>query len=116
MRSVLAKLLETSTFITVHPHLKKLNGKNSNQRLSRIGNFYSEHSFIGVQPHEICLLNDAVGTELHAYLLEFDTVHGRWPAQISFDSESIIVDKQQFPMLAVERIEQLPLKDTGIDL
>ena len=26
----------------------------------------------GVQPHEICLLNDAVGTpELHAHLLEF---------------------------------------------
>ena len=40
-----------------------------------------------VQPHEITLLNDAVGDpELHAHLLEFDTVHGRWPAQISFDS------------------------------
>ena len=71
----------------------------------------------GIQPHEICLLNDAVGNpELHAHLLEFDTVHGRWPAQISFDSESIIVDDRQFPMLTVERVEQLPLEKTGIDL
>ncbi|MGA0404767.1 MAG: ArsJ-associated glyceraldehyde-3-phosphate dehydrogenase [bacterium] len=71
----------------------------------------------GVQPHEISLLNDAVGDpELHAHLLEFDTVHGRWPAQISFDSESILVDDQKIPMLALERIEQLPLKEAGIDL
>ncbi|MEK9702974.1 MAG: glyceraldehyde 3-phosphate dehydrogenase NAD-binding domain-containing protein, partial [Deltaproteobacteria bacterium] len=71
----------------------------------------------GVQHHEISLLNDAVGDpELHAHLLEFDTVHGRWPAQISFDSESILVDERKIPMLAVERIEQLPLKEAGIDL
>ncbi|MGA0251970.1 MAG: glyceraldehyde 3-phosphate dehydrogenase NAD-binding domain-containing protein, partial [bacterium] len=55
----------------------------------------------GVQPHEISLLNDAVGDpELHAHLLEFDTVHGRWPAQISFDSDSIRVDDRKIPMLA----------------
>ncbi|MFZ9064633.1 MAG: ArsJ-associated glyceraldehyde-3-phosphate dehydrogenase [bacterium] len=71
----------------------------------------------GVQPHEISLLNDAVGDpELHAHLLEFDTVHGRWPAEISFDSDSIRVDDRKIPMLAVERIEQLPLKEAGIDL
>ncbi len=71
----------------------------------------------GVQPHEISLLNDAVGDpELHAHLLEFDTVHGRWPAQISFDSESILVDDRKIPMLALERIEQLPLKEAGVDL
>ena len=70
-----------------------------------------------VQPHEISLLNDAVGSpELHAHLLEFDTVHGRWSAEISFDSKSIIVDGRKIPMLAVERIDQLPLKEVGIDL
>ena len=70
-----------------------------------------------VQPHEISLLNDAVGSpELHAHLLEFDTVHGRWSAEISFDSKSIIVDDRKIPMLAVERIDQLPLKEAGIDL
>ena len=70
-----------------------------------------------VQPHEISLLNDAVGSpELHAHLLEFDTVHGRWSAEISFDSKSIIVDDRKIPMLAFERIDQLPLKEAGIDL
>ena len=71
----------------------------------------------GIKPHEISLLNDAVGSpELHAHLLEFDTVHGRWNAEISFDSKSIIVNDRQIPMLAVERIEPLPLKEAGIDL
>ena len=71
----------------------------------------------GVQPHEISLLNDAVGDpELHAHLLEFDTVHGRWPSEISFDSDSIIVEDRKIPMLALERIEQLPLKEAGVDL
>ena len=70
-----------------------------------------------VQPHEISLLNDAVGSpELHAHLLEFDTVHGRWSAEISSDSKSIIVDDRKIPMLAVARIDQLPLKEAGIDL
>ena len=70
-----------------------------------------------VQPHEISLLNDAVGSpELHAHLLEFDTVHGRWSAGITFDSKNIIVDDRKIPMLAVERIDQLPLKEAGIDL
>ena len=70
-----------------------------------------------VQPHEISLLNDAVGSpELHAHLLEFDTVHGRWPVKITFDLESIIVDDRKIPMLAFERIDQLPLKEAGIDL
>ena len=33
---------------------------------------------------EIAFLNDSVGTpEMHAHLLEFDTVHGRWDADFS---------------------------------
>ena len=35
---------------------------------------------------EILFINDAEGTpELHAHLLEFDSVHGRWPASFSWD-------------------------------
>ena len=37
----------------------------------------------------IAFINDAVGSpELHAHLLEFDSVHGRWDAAFDFDATS----------------------------
>ena len=69
----------------------------------------------GIQPHEICLLNDAVGNpELHAHLLEFDTVHGRWPAQISFDSESIIVMIDSSQCLQLKGLNSYPWKKPAL--
>ena len=42
---------------------------------------------------KIVWINDAVGDpEMHAHLLEFDTVHGRWPATFSHDAESLSID------------------------
>ena len=36
---------------------------------------------------KIAWINDAVGDpEMHAHLLEFDTVHGRWNAAFSHDA------------------------------
>ena len=38
----------------------------------------------------IAWINDAVGDpEMHAHLLEFDTVHGRWDAEFEWDSEEV---------------------------
>jgi glyceraldehyde 3-phosphate dehydrogenase len=42
---------------------------------------------------EIAFLNDAVGSpEMHAYLLEFDTVHGRWAANFGWNENTIKVN------------------------
>ncbi|SIT19137.1 ArsJ-associated glyceraldehyde-3-phosphate dehydrogenase [Paracoccus saliphilus] len=64
---------------------------------------------------EIAWINDATGDpEMHAHLLEFDSVHGRWPAEFSHDAKSISVNGTRLPVHNVKRIEDLPLG--GVDV
>lgn len=64
---------------------------------------------------KIAWINDAVGTpEMHAHLLEFDTVHGRWLADFAFDESSITIDGTQLPVHCEKTIEALPLD--GVDV
>ena len=66
---------------------------------------------------EIVLLNDPIGTpEQHALLLEFDSIHGRWKADISDNDDSLTLNGQRIRLTAERRIEDLPLADLGIDL
>lgn len=65
----------------------------------------------------IVLLNDTAGTpELHAHLLEFDSVHGRWNAAFDYDGESISVNGRKVALSTASRIEDLPLAAYGVDL
>ncbi|CRL12143.1 Glyceraldehyde-3-phosphate dehydrogenase 3 [Phaeobacter italicus] len=64
---------------------------------------------------EIAWINDAVGSpEMHAHLLEFDSVHGRWQAAFSHDVDSITIDGTRLPVHCTQRIEDLPLE--GVDV
>ncbi|MEM1074751.1 MAG: ArsJ-associated glyceraldehyde-3-phosphate dehydrogenase [Pseudomonadota bacterium] len=64
---------------------------------------------------KIAWLNDAVGTpQMHAHLLEFDTVHGRWDAAFSADDESISIDETKIPVHSSKDPKELPLE--GIDV
>ncbi|WP_299554106.1 ArsJ-associated glyceraldehyde-3-phosphate dehydrogenase [uncultured Tateyamaria sp.] len=64
---------------------------------------------------EIAFVNDAVGDPaMHAHLLEFDTVHGRWDANFAADADSITIDGTRIPALSVRTIEDLPLD--GVDV
>lgn len=66
---------------------------------------------------EIVLINDPVGEpEQHALLMEFDSVHGRWTRDISFDAESLTLAGQRIALTAAKKIEDLPLAAMGIDL
>lgn len=64
---------------------------------------------------QIAWINDAVGSpEMHAHLLEFDTVHGRWQAEFGYDDDSITIDGTRLPVHGSRRIEDLPLD--GVDV
>ncbi|NNF71447.1 MAG: ArsJ-associated glyceraldehyde-3-phosphate dehydrogenase [Rhodobacteraceae bacterium] len=66
---------------------------------------------------EIVLLNDPVGTpEQHALLLEFDTVHGRWPRRFDHGDGQISIDGTPYRLTHARRIEDLPLAEMGVDL
>jgi len=64
---------------------------------------------------EVAFINDAVGTpEMHAHLLEFDTVHGRWDAEFSFDDDSITINGARIPVYCTRNLNDLPL--AGVDV
>ncbi|WP_136443265.1 ArsJ-associated glyceraldehyde-3-phosphate dehydrogenase [Pacificoceanicola onchidii] len=63
----------------------------------------------------VAWINDTVGTpEMHAHLLEFDTVHGRWDAAFSHDDSSITIDGVTLPVHNAKNLEDLPLE--GVDV
>lgn len=64
---------------------------------------------------KIAWINDKTGdAEMHAHLLEFDTVHGRWPAEFAAKDGEITIDGTALPVLNHSRIEDLPLD--GVDV
>ncbi len=64
---------------------------------------------------KIAFINDAVGgPEMHAHLLEFDTVHGRWPAAFSHTADSITIDDVRIPVTQTSSLSELPLD--GVDV
>ena len=64
---------------------------------------------------KIAFINDAVGDPaIHAHLLEFDSVHGRWPAAFSADEGSITIDGTRIPVTSTRKLEELPLD--GVDV
>jgi glyceraldehyde 3-phosphate dehydrogenase len=66
---------------------------------------------------DIVLINDLEGTlEQHALLMEFDSAHGRWKADIGFDDTSLTINGQRMAVTSAKRIEDLPLTAMGVDL
>ncbi|TFL16651.1 ArsJ-associated glyceraldehyde-3-phosphate dehydrogenase [Jannaschia formosa] len=64
---------------------------------------------------EIAWINDAVGdAAMHAHLLEFDTIHGRWNAAFAADESSVTIDGRRLPFIGTKDISALPLD--GVDV
>ncbi|TNE68337.1 MAG: type I glyceraldehyde-3-phosphate dehydrogenase [Rhodobacteraceae bacterium] len=85
--------------------------------LGRIGKLALRDLFDRGLGKNIVLLNDLAGdAEQHALLLEFDSVHGRWGAEISYDADSLTVNGTHMMLTREARIENLPLKELGVDL
>tara|TARA_S200000501_G_scaffold127613_1_gene120572 strand:- start:66 stop:1064 length:999 start_codon:yes stop_codon:yes gene_type:complete len=64
---------------------------------------------------QIAIINDAVGyPAMHAHLLEFDSVHGRWPAAFAADEGSISINGTRIPVTSTRNLEDLPLD--GVDV
>ncbi|CUH67139.1 Glyceraldehyde-3-phosphate dehydrogenase 3 [Thalassovita gelatinovora] len=64
---------------------------------------------------QIAFINDAIGDpEMHAHLLEFDTVHGRWQADFKHDETSVTINGVRIPVLTTRNLSDLPLE--GVDV
>lgn len=65
---------------------------------------------------EIVAINDIGDVKNMAYLLKYDTVHGRDDQEIEARGEELIVDGKSFPVLKITDPTQLPWKDLNVDV
>lgn len=65
---------------------------------------------------EVVAINDLGPVETNAHLLRFDSVHGRFPGEVTVDGDSISLGKGKIKVTAVREPAKLPWKDLGIDI
>ena len=83
--------------------------------LGRMGKLVLRRLFDMGLGDQIAFINDPFGDiSTHALLIEFDTVHGRWNGDVSFDDESITVRGHKMPFCREKSPADLPLD--GVDL
>ena len=66
---------------------------------------------------EVVAINDvALKPDVAAYLLQYDSVYRRFPAEVSYDEKDLFVGEQRIDLLAERDPTALPWKETGIDV
>ena len=65
---------------------------------------------------EIVSINDLGPVETNAHLLRYDSIHGKFPAEVKVEGDSIIVQGQKIRVTAIKDPSQLPHKELGIDI
>jgi glyceraldehyde 3-phosphate dehydrogenase len=65
---------------------------------------------------EIVGVNDLGPVETNAHLLRYDSVHGRFPANVSVDGEYMIVAGHKIKVTAIRSPAELPHKELDVDI
>lgn len=64
---------------------------------------------------ELVAVNDLVPTDNLAYLLQYDTVYGRYPKQVTYREDTLIIDGKACTVFHEKKPEKLPWRDLEID-
>ncbi len=65
---------------------------------------------------EVVALNDLGPVETNAHLLRFDSVHGRFPGEVTVEGDSIDLGRGKIKVTAVKDPSTLPWKELGVDI
>ena len=65
---------------------------------------------------EVVAINDLFSNEALAYLLQYDTVMGKFDKQVRTSGDKLIVDDRQVLMLASPDASRLPWKKLSVDM
>jgi len=65
---------------------------------------------------QVVAINDLGPVETNAHLLRYDSVHGRFPAEVRVEGDSIVVDGQTIKVTAIKDPATLPHKELGVDI
>ncbi len=65
---------------------------------------------------EFVAINDLTNTENLAYLLKYDSAHGKFNGYINFDENNLIVNGKKIPVYKEKDPEKLPWKELNVDI
>jgi glyceraldehyde 3-phosphate dehydrogenase len=89
-------------------------GINGFGRIGRLALRAAVQSFADI---EVVGINDPKGADYLAYMLKYDSVHGRFDGEVSFDgNEALIVNGKRIPLTHERDNPQLKWGDMGVDI
>ena len=65
---------------------------------------------------EVVGVNDLGPVETNAHLLRYDSVHGRFPAQVTVDGDIMVAAGHRIKVTAIKNPAELPHKELGVDI
>lgn len=65
---------------------------------------------------DVVAINDLGPVETNAHLLQFDSIHGRFPHEVAVTGDTISIGNDSFKVTATKDPAQLPHGDMGIDI
>ena len=65
---------------------------------------------------EVVAINDLGPVETNAHLLRFDSVHGRFPADVAVDGEFLGINGKKIRVTAIKDPATLPHRELGVDI
>ena len=65
---------------------------------------------------EFVAVNDLAPAEQNAYLLQYDSVHGKLPMDVKLDGDTIVVGKHHIKCIAEKDPTKLPWRELGVDI
>ena len=65
---------------------------------------------------EVVAINDLGPVETNAHLLRYDSVHGRFPADVKVEGDSLVINGSKIRVTAIKDPAALPHKEMGVDI
>ena len=65
---------------------------------------------------DVVLVNDLTDNKTLAHLLKYDSVYGRFPGEVTYDDDFIVVDGKKIHATATRNPEELPWGEMGVDV
>lgn len=65
---------------------------------------------------DVVAVNDLTDNQMLATLLKYDSVHGRFPGEVGWDNENLIVNGEKIRCFAERDPAKLPWKDMNVDV
>lgn len=65
---------------------------------------------------KIVAINELADCKTIAHLTKYDSTHGRFPADVSADNDTLRIDGDTIQVLHCEQVEELPWAELGVDM